>query len=132
MAKAIENQSPGGTREWSLTVPEPIEPGVYRATVKSIELRMAEDDAEERPWLAWTFTLEDGREVGGGSSFSISPGSKPYAWIAAILGRAAMGGGTVIHPLDLEGAPCQVHIDLKEDGLSSKVQAVLPPAKVLS
>jgi hypothetical protein len=112
--------------DWELTVPVPIEPGLYQATVKSVALKIAEED--ERPWLAWTFTLADGREVGGGSSFSIATGSKAYGWIVALLGRAMMGGGAVIHPLDIEGKPCQISIDTTEEG-RSKVVAVLPPAK---
>lgn len=124
MVKKIEPTPPV---PWELEVPIPIEPGVYSAVVKSVELKVAEE--EDRPWLAWTFTLTDGREVGGGTSFSISPRSKAYGWITALLGRAMMGGGAVIHPLDIEGRPCQLSIDTAEDGLTSKVMAVLPPAR---
>jgi len=125
MAKPTPTPPP---EPWELVIPIPVEPGVYPATIKSVERRVAEED-DDRPWLLWTVTLEDGREVSGGSSFSLAAGSKPYAWVSAVLGRALMGGGRTIHPMDLEGKPCLVHVDLKEDGLSSKVVAILPPAK---
>jgi hypothetical protein len=113
-----------GRDDWRLEVAEPILPGLYAAVITSVELRTSEDGRE---WLAWGFTLsDDGRLASGGSSFSISPRSKSYAWIAAVLGRRRMGGGAVITAVELIGQACTVSIVEDAEGFS-KVDAVLPP-----
>lgn len=125
MAKAgTPPQEAYGDPDWSLSVPIPVEPGMYPAVVKSIERRTSESDG--RDWLAWIFVLDDGREIGGGSSYSLSVRSKTFSWISAIVGRAMLGGGATIHALDIVDHPCSVSVETDADGMS-KVGAVLPP-----
>ena len=110
--------------DWRLEVAEPILPGLYPATITEVQLKVAEDGRE---WLSWGVTLDDdGRLASGGSSFSISPRSKSYAWVAAVLGRRAMGGGAVITAADLIGKACTVNIIEDAEGFS-KVEGILPP-----
>jgi hypothetical protein len=109
--------------DWSLTIPDPIPPGLHDAEIVSVELRVAEADGRE--WLAWTFRLDDGRELGGGSSFTVSPRSKTYGWVSAIVGRARMGGGETIRAADLIGARVTLSIEPDDDG-QARVAAVLP------
>lgn len=116
-----------GDPDWSLSVPMPVEPGVYAASIKSVERRESESDG--RSWLAWTFLLADGREIGGGSSFSLSVRSKSFAWISAVVGRALLGGGATITPMDLLNHSCQIVVEDTDEPGISKVSAVLPPAK---
>jgi hypothetical protein len=110
--------------DWTLEVPEPIAQGVYPATVSEIVLR--ENEADGREWLAWDFVLDDGRRIGGGTSYAIGVRTKAYAWISALVGRERMGGGVQIVESDLTGARCQIVVELDADGLP-KVGSVLPP-----
>jgi hypothetical protein len=110
--------------DWALEVPEPIPPGVYPATVSEIVLREADDGRE---WLAWEFALDDGRRIGGGTSYALGVRTKAFAWITALLGRERMGGGTQITETDLQGAVCQIVVELDAEGLP-KVGSVLPPS----
>jgi hypothetical protein len=113
-----------GNHEWTLEVPEPIPPGVYVAAVSSIELK--ENETDGREWLAWTFVLDDGRTIGGGTSFSLGVRTKGYAWISALLGRERLGSGVQVTETDLLGAACRIVVELDSDDIP-KVGTVLPP-----
>jgi hypothetical protein len=82
--------------------------GSYRATFGGAEELLSEDG---RPWLRWLWNITklDGTiaQFSEGSSMKLSPKSKAYPWVTALLGRSIVLGEDV--DLDaLVGTDCQV------------------------
>jgi hypothetical protein len=69
-----------------------IDDGTYRATVLGIEeTDPTPNSPSDKPWLKWTFTVNDGTaegvEMTAASSLRFGPKSKARLWAEALLGR---------------------------------------------
>ena len=102
---------------------EPIEAGVYPATLVGIEEAESEQFGKFRKWT-FAVDLGDGGEaylLSAPSSPASGPKSKAYKWASALLGRAPVPG----EPVNLEGKKCSLHVIVNEDGFN-RVESVLP------
>jgi hypothetical protein len=105
----------------------PLPPGLYTATLESIE----EPEGQKGPYLMWKFAINhEGREVLVNALTSTNCAPKAYArqYAEALLGRAIITGEE-IEPEALYGAECQVVltvVPLDTGGTVNRVERVLP------
>ena len=97
-----------------------IEPGIYPATVIGLRADTIVVDGEEKEVFVWTFSIptedEGAIELEGLTSQIVTPRSKAYAYLVALLGQAAVGTGAGFNDTDLVGKNCLVTVDLNKNG----------------
>jgi hypothetical protein len=107
----------------------PLPPGLYAATLESIEER----ESSNGPYLLWKFAIgHDGRTVmvSAPTSMNCGPKAKARQYAEALLGRP-MTPGEELEPEALYGAPCQVvltAVSLDTGGTVNRIERVLSPA----
>jgi hypothetical protein len=105
-----------------------LKPGVYPATLRSIEERQKDQDS----YLIWKFAVQPKKgpevEVSTLSSTKCSPKAKARQFIEALLGRP-MTRGEEFAPAMLYGKPCQLVVSIQtydDGGSRNTIERVLP------
>jgi hypothetical protein len=108
--------------------------GVYDAIVKKLEKTDTTYRGETRELVRWYFTIPslDDAEVTAISSLSLGAKAKPAEWARRILGMSqdtdmlwgkdARGKKEPVNwgPEELEGKPCQIAVEIREDSEGSE------------
>lgn len=113
-----------------------LEPGVYRATLKSIveAERSNFNTGEPEACFDWTYEVQEegyeGQTLRGRTSTSFGPSSKARAWVEGLLGRKIEAGEKLDAP-DLIGKPCDLSVKHKETerGTFANIESVNPVRK---
>ena len=115
--------SPGGVA---------IDDGTYSATVLGIEeVPPTANSPEDRPWLKWTLSVDDGSSAGvemsAASSLRFGPKSKTRLWAEALLGHK-LDTGEEFDTESILPRDCIVMVRRDEKGFA-KITDLLPLPK---
>lgn len=99
-----------------------IEPGTYVVSLANLEgprtiyPQSGPNAGKEVSIYDWTFTLDDGQEIGGTTSTASGPKSKLYAWLTALQGGRPPAVGQTFALADLIGRPALATISMNDGG----------------
>lgn len=108
-----------------------IDAGTYPGTLIAInEKRIpskfsTSPDGMDDSW-EWVFALEDGTEVNGLTSTYLTPKSRAFGYLVALVGKEKVTSGAGFELSDLIGKTALVSVEINDAGWP-RVVAVMPP-----
>jgi hypothetical protein len=108
-----------------------IDAGTYPGTLIAInEKRIASKfstspDGMDDAW-EWVFSLEDGTEVNGLTSTFLTPKSRAFGYLVALVGKEKVTSGAGFELSDLIGKTALVSVEINDAGWP-RIVSVMPP-----
>lgn len=104
--------------------------GTHEGTLIAINEKMVPSkftpDGSDAPAYEWVFALADGSEVNGLTSTYVTPKSKAFSYLVALLGKEKVTNGAGFELDDLIGKTALLSIEINENGWP-RITGVMPP-----
>jgi hypothetical protein len=110
-----------------------VEAGTYPATLiavneKMIPSKFTDDPSGLAPAWEWVFSLDSGDEVNGLTSTYVTPKSRAFGYLVAMMGKDKVINGAGFDLIDLIGRKALVVVEINDAGWP-RVTGVMPPMR---
>lgn len=110
-----------------------VEAGTYPATLiavneKMIPSKFTDDPSGLAPSWEWVFSLDGGEEVNGLTSTYVTPKSRAFGYLVALMGKDKVINGAGFELSDLIGRKALVVVEINDGGWP-RVVGVMPPMR---